>query len=458
MFQKVLVANRGEIAVRIIQTLREKNIASVAVYSTADRHALHVRLADESVCIGPAKATDSYLNMRNIVSAAVLTGADAVHPGFGFLAENAEFAELCAQAHLVFIGPTAQTIRELGDKAAARATAQALGVPIIPGTGELADVTTAVQWAKKTGFPLLLKAAGGGGGKGIRIVHDVHELSDQYRLAQAEARATAGNAALYLEKVISPAKHIEVQIVGDERGHHWIFPERDCSLQRNKQKLLEMSPSLTMAPDERRQLQQLARKIAVGTKYLNAGTIEFLQDAQGQFYFMEMNTRIQVEHPVTELVTGVDLLAMQIEVAAGGDLQENRNIAPVGVAIECRINAEDPLQNFAPAAGTVPAIAWPLGGSGVRIDRGITAGDVISPFYDSMVAKLIASGSDAQTAWRRISRMLGELHVSGVPTTRALHADLVQDETVQSGHADTEYLVRDWLPRWRQRIGEMDGH
>lgn len=457
MFQKVLVANRGEIAVRVIQTLRELGIASVAVYSTADRQALHVRLADESVCIGPAKAADSYLNMRNIVSAAILTGADAVHPGFGFLSENANFAELCASAHVAFIGPHAQTIRELGDKAAARATAAKLGVPIIPGTGELVDAAAAVAWADEAGYPVLLKAAGGGGGKGIRIVHNARELTDQYRLAQAEARATAGNGALYLEKVVSPAKHIEVQILGDDRGHHWIFPERDCSLQRSKQKVLEMSPSLTMAPDERRVLQKLARKIAAGTQYLNAGTIEFLQDGSGHFYFMEMNTRIQVEHPVTELVTGVNLLALQIQIAAGHDLEDNRDIQPNGVAIECRINAEDPLKNFAPAAGTVPAIAWPLGGSGVRIDRGIAAGDVISPFYDSMVAKLIASGRDANTAWRRLDRMLTELHVSGVPTTRGMHAALVHDKTVRSGRADTEYLTRDWLPRWREQIGGVNG-
>lgn len=455
MFTKVLVANRGEIAVRLIQTLAEMGIQSVAVYSTADKHALHVKLADESVCIGPPRATDSYLNMRNVVSAAVLTGADAVHPGFGFLSENADFAELCEQAGICFIGPSASSIRQLGDKAVARQTAAALGVPVIPGSDELPNVEYAVAWSRDHGFPLLIKAAGGGGGKGIRLVHDEAELVAQFVRTKAEATATSGNASLYLEKVISPAKHVEVQVVGDQAGHVWVFPERDCSLQRNKQKILEMSPSLQMTAEQREQLQQLAYKITRGTKYVNAGTIEFLQDEAGAFYFMEMNTRIQVEHPVSELVTGIDLLATQIRVAAGVDLPGgNRKIAPRGVAIECRINAEDPLHGFAPAAGKVRNVTWPLGGNGVRIDSGITAGDDISPFYDSMVAKLIASAPDAQQAWVRIARMLSQLHVSGVPTTRGLLHDLVRDETVQAGAASTEYLTTEWLPDWLDKSEE----
>lgn len=458
MLTKVLVANRGEIAVRLMQTLRECGIASVAVYSEPDREARHVQLADEAICIGPARASESYLNMRNIISAAVLTGATAIHPGFGFLSENADFAELCAQAHLTFIGPSAKTIRELGDKAQARQTAKELNVPVIPGSSALPDVETAVEWADKHGYPVLIKAAGGGGGKGIRLATDEDTLRHQYQVAQAEAVATSGGASLYLERVLTDAKHIEVQIIGDESGQVWVYPERDCSLQRSRQKVLEMSPSLTMSAERRHQLQELAMTIAKGTHYVNAGTLEFLEDHDGHFYFMEMNTRIQVEHPVSEMVTGTDLLALQLSVAAGESLPDgDRMLEPNGVALECRINAENPRLNFAPMAGHVPAISWPLGGSGTRIDRGIGAGDTISPYYDSMVAKLITHGRDKQQAFARMSRMLAEFHVSGIPTNRAMQAALVADETVQAGRATTTYLSDVWLPKWLA-IPEEEGH
>lgn len=449
MLTKVLVANRGEIAVRLMQTLREQGIASVAIFSEPDRGARHVQLADEAICVGPARATDSYLNMRNIIAAAVLTGATAVHPGFGFLAENADFAELCAQAHLTFVGPDAATIRALGDKAQARETAAALGVPVIPGSAVLPDADAAVAWADKHGYPVLLKAAGGGGGKGIRLATDEATLRKEYRVAQAEALATSGTAALYLERVLLNAKHIEVQVLGDQAGHVWVYPERDCSLQRARQKVLEMSPSLTMTSERRAHLQEMARTIAKGTHYLNAGTLEFLEDEDGTCYFMEMNTRIQVEHPVSEMVTHTDLLVLQLAIAAGDDLPGgDRLLEPDGVALECRINAEDPRRQFAPMAGHVPAISWPLGGMGTRIDRGLAAGDTISPYYDSMVAKLITHGEDTSQAFARMSRMLTELHVSGIPTNRALQAALVADDVVRAGRATTTYLGETWLPQW----------
>lgn len=444
MFKKVLIANRGEIAVRICQTLREAGIRSLAVYSEADRHALHVRRADEAICIGPAKAADSYLNMQNIVAAAVLTGADAIHPGFGFLAENADFAELCAQANLTFIGPTPALIRSLGDKAAARRTVAALGVPVIPGSPVVHTVEAAVTTASDLGLPVMLKAAAGGGGKGIRLITTAADLISSFSQAQAEALAAFGDDAMYVEKVIQPAQHIEVQVMGDSAGHVWVFPERDCSLQRHSQKVLEVSPCLSMTAKERTALQTLAQQIATGVGYLNAGTIEFLRDAQGQVYFMEMNTRIQVEHPVTEMVTGVDLLALQLQVAAGGSLGGSRQFEAHGVAVECRINAEDPHQHFRPVAGTLTDIHWPSGGLGVRVDRGVGVGDELSPFYDAMIAKLIAYAPASTAVWPKMARMLRELRISGVPTTRALHQALIQDEQVQAGTATTEYLAR-WL-------------
>lgn len=444
MFKKVLIANRGEIAVRLCQTLREAGIRSLAVYSEADRHALHVRRADEAICIGPAKAADSYLNMQNIVAAAVLTGAEAIHPGFGFLAENADFAELCAQANLTFIGPSPELIRSLGDKAAARRTVAALGVPVIPGSPVVNTVEAAVAAATELGLPVMLKAAAGGGGKGIRLITTAADLVSSFGQAQAEAVAAFGDDAMYVEKVIQPAQHIEVQVVGDQAGHVWIFPERDCSLQRHSQKVLEVSPCLSMTATERTALQALAQQIATGVGYVNAGTIEFLRDAHGQVYFMEMNTRIQVEHPVTEMVTGVDLLALQLQVAAGGSLGSSRQFEAQGVAVECRINAEDPTQGFRPVAGTLSAIHWPSGGLGVRVDRGVGVGDELSPFYDAMIAKLIAYAATREAVWPKMGRMLRELRISGVPTTRALHQALIQAEQVQAGTATTGYLA-EWL-------------
>ncbi|MDC8271248.1 ATP-grasp domain-containing protein, partial [Lacticaseibacillus rhamnosus] len=336
MFKKVLVANRGEIAVRIIQTLREMGITSVAVFSNADRHSLHVLLADEAICIGGPRATDSYLNMRNVVSAAILSGAEAVHPGFGFLSENAEFAKLVTDAGLAFIGPKPTAIEQMGDKAVARQTMIDIGVPVIPGSRPLQDVDTALAAAQAIGYPLMLKASAGGGGKGIRKLATADDLTAEFAGAQAEAQAAFGDPTMYLEKVIVPAKHVEVQVLRDQQGHVSVFPERDCSLQRHSQKMIEESPCPVLTSPERAKLLHLAETIADGVDYLNAGTIEFLMDQQHHFYFMEMNTRIQVEHPITEMVTGVDLVQAQLRIAAGEDV-ELTTPEPSGVAIECRL-------------------------------------------------------------------------------------------------------------------------
>ena len=382
MFSKILIANRGEIALRIIRACRELGVKTVAVYSEPDAKSLHVQLADEAICIGPPQATQSYLNTPRLISAAGITGAEAIHPGYGFLAENSSFAEICEQSGIVFIGPTAEQIRLMGDKVKARETAMAAGVQVVPGSqAPLASVDEAAALASQVGYPLMLKASAGGGGKGMRLVSSPTELGRAFAAASAEAAAAFGNPILYLERYVSPARHVEIQLLGDQNGSAVHLGERDCSIQRRHQKLLEESPSAAMTPDLRARMGEAAVRLAHSVKYLGAGTVEFLLDAQGNFYFMEMNTRIQVEHPVTEMVTGIDLVKAQIRIAAGEPLSlTQRDIELRGHSIECRINAEDP-ETFLPSPGKISSLRLP-GGPGVRVDTNLYAGSSIPPFYD----------------------------------------------------------------------------
>jgi len=417
MFQKVLIANRGEIAVRIIQACRDLGVIAVAVYSEADREALHAQIADEAICIGPARAADSYLNMDNIISAALASGCQAIHPGFGFLSENPDFAERTTQAGLAFIGPTAATIRLMGDKSEAKRNAIAAGVPVALGTdGPLRDFDEAIAEAGRIGYPVMLKAASGGGGKGIRVARSVKDLKDAYDSAAAEAVANFGDGRLYMEKYIENPRHIEVQILGDHYGNVVHLFERECSVQRRHQKLIEESPSAFVTPELRERMTQAAVSLAKRVGYRNAGTIEFLVDSDRNFYFCEMNTRIQVEHPVTEQVTGVDLVCEQIRIAAGEPLSfKQEDLTLRGHAIECRINAEDPARNFAPCPGTLVSLHLP-GGPGVRIDSAAYQGYTIPPFYDSMIGKLIVYGADRKQAIDRMRRALAETLFEGVVT------------------------------------------
>lgn len=417
MFQKVLIANRGEIAVRIIQALRDLGVVSVAVYSEADREALHAQIADEAVCIGPARAADSYLNMDNIISAALASGCQAIHPGFGFLSENPEFAELTTKAGLAFIGPTAETIRLMGDKAEAKRNAIAAGVPVALGTdGAVADFDEAAREAERIGYPVMLKAASGGGGKGIRVAEAPDELRAAYDNAASEAEANFGDGRLYMERYIHNPRHIEVQILGDCYGNVVHLFERECSVQRRHQKLVEEAPSAFVDEALRARMTGAAVDLAKRVGYRNAGTIEFLVDSQKNFYFCEMNTRIQVEHPVTEQVTGVDLVCEQIKVAAGEPLSFTQDELTLrGHAIECRINAEDPARDFAPCPGTLLSMHLP-GGPGVRMDTAAYQGYKIPPFYDSMIGKLIAYGADRKQAIVRMRRALAETLFEGVTT------------------------------------------
>ena len=418
MFQKVLIANRGEIAVRIIQACRDLGVIAVAVYSEADREALHAQIADEAVCIGPARAADSYLNMNNIISAALASGCQAIHPGFGFLSENPDFAERTTQAGLAFIGPTAAAIRLLGDKSEAKRNAIAAGVPAALGTdGPLRDVDEAISEAERIGYPVMLKAASGGGGKGIRVARSVKDLKEAYDSAAAEAVANFGDGRLYMEKYIENPRHIEVQILGDHYGNVVHLFERECSVQRRHQKLIEESPSAFVTPELRERMTQAAVSLAKRVGYRNAGTIEFLVDNDRNFYFCEMNTRIQVEHPVTEQVTGVDLVCEQIRIAAGEPLSFGQeDITLRGHAIECRINAEDPARNFAPCPGTLVSLHLP-GGPGVRVDSAAYQGYTIPPYYDSMIGKLIVYGADRTQAIDRMRRALAETLFEGVVTS-----------------------------------------
>lgn len=450
MFKKVLVANRGEIAVRIIRTLKEMGIGSVAIYSTADKDSLHVQIADEAIAVGGPKPKDSYLNMKNILSAALLSGAEAIHPGYGFLAENALFAEMVGEVGIKWIGPRPETIELMGNKANAREEMRRAGVPVIPGSeGFIRDFDEAKAVADRIGYPLLLKAVAGGGGKGMRFVYGEDELSDKFDDAQNEARAAFGDDHMYIEKVMERVRHIEMQLLRDENGHVIYLPERNCSLQRNNQKVLEESPATGVTPAMRAELGDIVTRAAQALGYVNTGTIEFLQDHEGAFYFMEMNTRIQVEHPVSEMVTGLDLIKLQIAVAAGEDLSVTQDDVQVqGHSIEVRLTAEQPENHFAPSAGTVDFVFLPTGGPGIRIDSALFNGDKIQPFYDSMIGKLIVHGADRAQAMAKMRRIVDETVIRGVATSRAFQQALLADPQVQRGEFDTRYLESDFLPRW----------
>ena len=452
MFSKVLVANRGEIAVRIIRSLKELGIKSVAIYSTVDRESLHVQLADEAVCVGTARPQDSYLNMKNILAAAIGTGAEAIHPGFGFLSENSQFVEMCEAVGITFIGPNSEIIDLMGNKANAREQMQKSGVPVIPGSeGFIETVEEAKKVANKVGYPVLLKAAAGGGGKGIRKVNDDNELTSLFEEAKREAQVSFGDKRMYLEKIMTNVKHIEVQIFRDKQGNVVYFPERDCSVQRNKQKMIEESPCLLITEEQRKELGNIAIKAANAINYVNTGTIEFLMDSQHNFYFMEMNTRIQVEHTVTEMVTGIDLVKAQVKVASGENLPFNQNDIQInGSAIECRINAEDPSKNFMPQVGKVRYLYFPVGNLGMRIDSDLYAGWEITPFYDSMIAKVISLGQDRHEAIEKVKRLLSEMLITGVKTNQSFYLDILKDENFLDGKVTTEYLEQNFLPKWKE--------
>src|SRR5918998_306275 len=443
MFEKVLIANRGEIALRVIRACRELGIQTVAVYSEADRESLHVRFADDDVCIGPPPARESYLNIPRLIAAAEITGADAIHPGYGFLAENAEFAETCAASNIAFIGPTAEQIRVMGDKAAARKAMLAVGVPIIPGTpGPVEDADEALTFAREIGFPVIIKAAAGGGGKGMRVARDPDDFARSFQLARSEALSAFGNGDVYVEKYLQRPRHIEFQILGDKHGNVIHLGERDCSVQRRHQKLIEEAPSPAMTPDLREAMGDAAVAGAKAIDYVGAGTIEMLLDQDGSYYFMEMNTRIQVEHPVTEMITGVDLVKEQIRVAAGERLSVGQEDVPmVGHAMEFRINAEDPDQDFMPSPGEVTFLDVP-GGPGVRIDSAIYQGYKIPPFYDSMVGKLVVWALTREEAIGRARRALREYRLEGIKTTIPLHLRLLEDDAFRSGEYHTGYLEK----------------
>ena len=452
MFSKVLVANRGEIAVRIIRSLKELGIKSVAIYSTVDRESLHVQLADEAVCVGTARPQDSYLNMKNILAAAIGTGAEAIHPGFGFLSENSQFVEMCEAVGITFIGPNSEIIDLMGNKDNAREQMQKSGVPVIPGSeGFIETVEEAKEVANKVGYPVLLKAAAGGGGKGIRKVNDDNELTSLFEEAKREAQVSFGDKRMYLEKIMTNVKHIEVQIFRDKQGNVVYFPERDCSVQRNKQKMIEESPCLLITEEQRKELGNIAIKAANAINYVNTGTIEFLMDSQHNFYFMEMNTRIQVEHTVTEMVTGIDLVKAQVKVASGERLPFNQNDIQInGSAIECRINAEDPSKNFMPQVGKVRYLYFPVGNLGMRIDSDLYAGWEITPFYDSMIAKVISLGQDRHEAIEKVKRLLSEMLITGVKTNQSFYLDILKDKNFLDGKVTTEYLEQNFLPKWKE--------
>ena len=440
MFKKVLVANRGEIAVRIIRACREMGVETVAVYSTADKDALHSQVADEAVCIGEASVGKSYLNVVNIISAAICTGCDAVHPGFGFLSENSRFAEMCQECGLKFIGPTAEMIDRMGNKSEARKTMREAGVPVVPGSvGVVLDVEEAVQIADEIGYPVMLKASAGGGGKGMREASNREDLRYQFAAAQTEARNAFGDDAMYVEKLIVNPKHIEFQIMGDAYGNVVHLGERDCSIQRKHQKVLEEAPS-GISPELRSQMAADAVKAAKAIRYESAGTVEFLLDKDGRYYFIEMNTRIQVEHPITEMVTGIDIMKEQIRVAAGEPLSfSQRDVRIEGHSIECRINAEDPEHGFRPCPGTVGQLYVP-GGFGVRVDSAVYSGYTIPPFYDSMIAKLIVHAKDRQTAILRMKRALGEFVVEGITTNIEFQYQILNNPAYRSGAFDTGFI------------------
>ncbi len=443
MFRKVLIANRGEIAVRVIAACRELGIATVAVHSEADRDSLHCRLADQSVCIGGPYSSASYLNVTAVLAAAQITGAEAVHPGYGFLAENARFAEICEECGLTFVGPPPAAIRLMGDKAAARRSVAAAGVPILPGSSEpLAGCREAVGLAAAIGYPVILKAAAGGGGRGMRLARDQRELCEAYDTARTEAEKAFGDPSVYLEKYLERPRHIEFQVLADSHGRVIHLGERECSIQRRHQKLIEEAPSVALSPAQRAEMGRAAVAAARAARYVNAGTVEFLLGPDGSFYFMEMNTRIQVEHPVTEMVTGVDLVKEQLLIAAGRPMTvpPRRSLAPHGHAIELRINAEDP-DTFAPCPGRVAFLALP-GGPGVRLDTHLYAGYTVPPYYDSLLAKLVVHGRDRHEAIVRARRALAMLRVEGVKTSIGLHQRILEDRDFVTGNVSTAFMDR----------------
>lgn len=441
MFKKVLIANRGEIAVRVIRACREMGIQSVAIYSEADREALHVLMADEAYCVGPTASKQSYLHIANIISVATAVGVDAIHPGYGFLSENSDFAEVCGAVGIKFIGPSPAAIERMGDKSTAKDTMKKAGVPTVPGTDGLVEsVDEALSVASAIGYPVIIKATAGGGGKGIRVVHTEDELRSSLNLAQSEAGSAFGNAGVYLEKYLERPRHVEIQVLGDAHGQAIHLGERDCSVQRRLQKLVEESPSPALSPELRERMGAAAVAAAQAVRYEGAGTVEFLLDEDGSFYFMEMNTRVQVEHPVTEWVTGIDIVQEQIRVAAGLPLSvRQEEVAVRGHAIECRINAEDPEKGFLPCPGRIQTYL-PPGGFGVRVDSAAYAGYVVTPFYDSMIAKLIVWAPTRSEAISRMRRALGEFRIEGVKTTISFHERLLTHPAFVEGDVNTRFL------------------
>ncbi|HTX65521.1 MAG TPA: acetyl-CoA carboxylase biotin carboxylase subunit [Opitutaceae bacterium] len=441
MIQKILIANRGEIALRIVRACRELGIKTLAVYSEADVQSLHVQLADEAICIGGPKSADSYLRAERIISAAEIADVDAIHPGYGFLSENAKFAEQCESCNIKFIGPKAQSIKIMGDKAVARETVRKAGVPTVPGSdGPVDSEAAAVKIARKIGYPIIIKAVSGGGGRGMRIAHNDVSFAKEYHIARSEAEKAFNDSSVYIEKYIQGPRHIEFQILADSHGKVMHLGERDCSVQRRHQKLIEESPSPFLTSDLRKRMGKAAIRAAESAEYESAGTIEFIVDAKGEFYFIEMNTRIQVEHPVTEEVTGLDLIKEQIRIAAGEKINfDQKDVEFRGHAIECRINAEDPTRNFTPSPGTI-GLYYAPGGHGVRVDSHIYSGYTIPPYYDSLISKLIAHGDNRKMALERMYRALSEYLVRGIKTTIPLHKAILSDPVFIAGKATTAYL------------------
>ena len=443
MIKKMLIANRGEIAVRIIRACREMGIETVAVYSEADREALHTQLADEAICIGPAPSSQSYLSMENIISATIVSGADAVHPGFGFLSENSRFAELCEQCHITFIGPPSHVIASLGNKQAAKNTMAAAGVPVIPGSEKAIYTAEAgFEEAEKIGYPVIIKAALGGGGKGMRTADSPEDFAESFCTAQKEAQMAFGDNTMYVEHFVRKPRHIEFQILADQKGNVIHLGERDCSVQRNHQKMIEESPCEIISDKLRKKMGEAAVKAAKACGYVNAGTIEFLLDRDGSFYFMEMNTRIQVEHPVTEWVTGVDLVKEQIRIASGQPLSyRQKDIHITGHAIECRINAENPEKGFRPSPGTITDMYFP-GGKGIRIDSAVYSGYTVQPYYDSMIAKLIVWAKNRDEAIRKMQSALGEIIIEGIDTNVDYQYEILNHPDFLTGNTDVEFIER----------------
>jgi len=441
MIKKVLIANRGEIAVRIIRACREMGIETVAVYSEADKEALHTLLADQSICIGPAPSSESYLSMESIISATIVSGADAIHPGFGFLSENSKFVELCEKCNITFIGPSAEVIHNMGDKSRARNTMIAADVPVIPGSKEaIFDVETGAKIAEEIGYPVMIKAALGGGGKGMRMARSREEFAEQFQVAQTEAQISFGDGTMYMERFIESPRHIEFQIMADSHGNVIHLGERDCSVQRNHQKMIEESPSIALSQELRTTMGEAAVRAAKAANYENAGTIEFLLEKSGNFYFMEMNTRIQVEHPVTEWVTGIDLIKEQIRIASGNPLSyKQEEVVLRGHAIECRINAENPSKGFRPSPGTIQDMYMP-GGKGVRIDSAIYSGYTIPPYYDSMIAKLIVYAKNRDEAIAKMRSALGEIIIEGIDTNVDYQYEILGNPKFQEGDVDISFI------------------